>query len=167
MVDTVDRHTRSRMMSGIRGKDTKPELAVRSSLHRHGFRFRLHKDDLPGKPDLVLRRYRLAIFVNGCFWHRHQGCFYATSPASRKQFWSEKLEANRQRDLLNRERLLEKGWRVLIIWECGLKHEADRFSEITEFIKGPDTTREWPETPPRVRSARAQSRGINATPHSD
>ncbi|WP_349556780.1 very short patch repair endonuclease [Marinobacter sp. NFXS9] len=154
-------------MSGIRGKDTKPELAVRSFLHRQGFRFRLHKGDLPGKPDLFLRRYRLAIFVHGCFWHRHQGCFYTTNPASRQQFWSEKFEANQRRDLLNREQLLKEGWRVLTIWECGLKHRADRLCEITEFIKGPDKSGEWPETPPRVRSAQTESRAPKAPSHSD
>jgi DNA mismatch endonuclease (patch repair protein) len=107
------------MMSGIRGKDTKPELIVRSYLHRAGLRFRLHAT-LPGKPDLVFPKYRAAVFVHGCFWHRHKGCRYATTPANNARFWLEKFAANVRRDTIAEQRLKGLGWRCLIIWSCQL-----------------------------------------------
>ncbi|WP_287597528.1 very short patch repair endonuclease [Thermomonas sp.] len=119
MVDVVDQAARSRMMSGIRGKDTKPELAVRSALHRAGLRFRLHAK-LPGKPDLVLPKYRTVVFVHGCFWHRHEVCRYATTPASNAEFWRDKFAANVSRDAKVVEQLESQGWRVLVIWSCQL-----------------------------------------------
>lgn len=118
MVDVVDKKTRSRMMSGIRGKNTKPELQVRKSLHARGFRFRLHVKELPGKPDLVLPKHRAVIFVHGCFWHRHQGCRFAVLPKSNSEFWARKLDSNRDRDLLHGQQLSSLGWRVFTIWEC-------------------------------------------------
>lgn len=118
-MDIVDHATRSRMMSGIRGKDTKPELIVRSYLHRAGLRFRLHAK-LPGKPDLVLPRYRTAVFVHGCFWHRHEGCRYATTPASNAEFWQEKFASNVRRDARAKQQLEELGWHVQVIWACQL-----------------------------------------------
>jgi DNA mismatch endonuclease (patch repair protein) len=118
MVDVVDKKTRSRMMSGIRGKNTKPELQVRKSLHARGFRFRLHVKELPGKPDLVLPKHRAVIFVHGCFWHRHQGCRFAVLPKSNSEFWARKLDSNRERDLLHGQQLSSLGWRVFTIWEC-------------------------------------------------
>ena len=120
MIDVVDRATRSRMMSGIRGKNTKPELVVRSFLHRRGLRFRL-QTKLPGKPDLVFPRFRVALFVHGCFWHRHAGCRYATTPASNAQFWREKFKANILRDEKVKKELRAAGWRVKVIWACELK----------------------------------------------
>jgi len=122
-MDTVDRATRSRMMSGIRGKDTKPELIVRSFLHRAGLRFRLHAK-LPGKPDLVFPRHRTVVFVHGCFWHRHDGCRYATTPASNPGFWQEKFTANVRRDAKVKQQLEELSWRVLVIWACQLKESS-------------------------------------------
>ncbi|MCX7556145.1 very short patch repair endonuclease [Xanthomonadaceae bacterium JHOS43] len=119
MADVVDQVTRSRMMSGIRGKNTKPELAVRSFLHRAGLRFRLHAN-LPGKPDLILTRYRTVVFVHGCFWHRHEGCRYATMPASNPLFWQAKFAANMKRDAKVRQQLESMGWNVLTIWSCQL-----------------------------------------------
>lgn len=119
LMDVVDRVTRSRMMSGIRGKDTKPERFVRSALHRAGLRFRLHAK-LPGKPDLVLPRYHTAVFVHGCFWHRHAGCRYATTPASNAAFWLEKFAANKQRDAVVKRRLRQLGWQVRVVWSCQL-----------------------------------------------
>ena len=119
MVDVVDRVTRSRMMSGIRGRDTVAERIVRTYLHKSGLRFRLHVA-LPGKPDLLLPRYRAAMFVNGCFWHRHSGCRYATTPASNKSFWLQKFAANVDRDKRVGVALRKLGWRVLTIWECQL-----------------------------------------------
>lgn len=124
-MDIVDAATRSRMMSGIRGKDTRPEILVRRFLHAAGFRFRLHCRDLPGSPDIVLPGRSVAIQVHGCFWHAHEGCRYATSPRSRKAFWQVKLGQNRARDEAAVARLIEQGWRVLVIWECALRTQAD------------------------------------------
>ena len=123
MADIVDPQTRSRMMSGIRGKDTKPEMVVRRLLHGMGCRYRLHAKDLPGKPDIVFRRLRLAIFVHGCFWHRHPDpeCKLAPMPKSRVEFWTEKLEGNRARDEANVTSLEAMGWKVLVLWQCQLK----------------------------------------------
>lgn len=118
MTDVVDQQTRSRMMAGIKGRDTKPELAVRSYLHAAGLRFRLHDKHLPGRPDIVLRRYRTVVFVHGCFWHRHPGCRYATVPASRQEFWSSKFASNVERDRRDVASLEELGWRVITVWEC-------------------------------------------------
>ncbi|MFT3756353.1 MAG: DNA mismatch endonuclease Vsr [Pseudoxanthomonas sp.] len=119
MVDVVDPATRSRMMSGIRGKNTKPEMVVRSFLHRAGLRFRLHAK-LPGKPDLVLPKYRTVVFVHGCFWHRHEGCRYATTPTSNVAFWCEKFATNVHRDARVKQQLEDLGWHVLVIWSCEL-----------------------------------------------
>lgn len=118
MADIVDRATRSRMMSGIRARNTKPEIAVRSFLHRSGLRFRLHTKSLPGKPDLVLPRWRAVVFVNGCFWHRHPGCPKAYTPKSNRRFWMAKFRANVARDTAAARTLSEAGWRVFTIWEC-------------------------------------------------
>lgn len=121
MTDVVDPQTRSRMMSGIRGKNTKPEMLVRSALHRRGFRFKLHDKTLPGKPDIVLPRYRAVINIHGCFWHGHTGCKYFRIPATRTEFWNEKITGNRLRDQIHESLLLEQGWRVLTVWECALR----------------------------------------------
>ena len=139
-------------MSAIKGKNTNPELAVRRYLHAQGFRFRLHRKDLPGKPDLILPKHRLAIFVHGCFWHRHKHCFYATSPATRQKFWSEKLDGNAARDKRKEAELVQAGWRVLIIWECGLKHKSSEINEIDSLIVSENDWTEWPENPPRIRT---------------
>ncbi len=124
-MDIVDPRTRSRMMAGIKGKDTRPELQIRSALHKAGFRFRLHDKKLPGSPDLVLPKYRAVIFVNGCFWHRHKGCRYATNPKTRAEFWKGKFMANVERDERKKEQLLDEGWRVFTIWECGVRNDLD------------------------------------------
>ena len=108
------------MMSGIRGRDTKPELLLRKGLHAMGFRYKLHDKSLPGKPDLVFPRYRAVIFVNGCFWHGHD-CHLFKWPKSRKDFWREKIKSNIDRDRLVTSQLKEQGWRVLRVWECALK----------------------------------------------
>jgi DNA mismatch endonuclease (patch repair protein) len=120
MIDVVDKATRSRMMSGIRGRNTKPEWLIRRGLHARGFRYRLHARELPGKPDLVLPKHGAAIFVHGCFWHGH-GCHLFKWPASREEFWRAKIESNIQRDARNIAALLDAGWRVATIWECGLR----------------------------------------------
>jgi DNA mismatch endonuclease (patch repair protein) len=124
-MDVVDKATRSRMMSGIRGKDTQPELLVRSFLHRKGLRFRLHAK-LPGKPDLVFPKYRTAVFVHGCFWHRHKHCQFTTTPKTRPEFWQAKFTANVKRDAVVKDRLEAMGWRVLVVWACQTgKNELD------------------------------------------
>src|SRR3569832_2346428 len=121
-MDVVSPKTRSRMMSGIRGKDTKPERFVRSALHRKGLRFRLH-GKLPGRPDVVFPKHRTVIFVHGCFWHRHHGCRYATTPSSNAAFWSEKFSANKRRDTRVSRQLRRLGWRVYVVWSCELTED--------------------------------------------
>lgn len=124
MADIVNSQTRSRMMAGIRGKDTKPELALRRALHALGFRYRLHVKGVPGKPDIVMPKYNAVIFVHGCFWHRHRGCRYTTTPSSRRDFWTSKFDANVARDIVVRSALSQAGWRVATVWECALRTEA-------------------------------------------
>jgi len=126
MVDTISETHRSWNMSRIKGRNTAPELRLRSLLHRAGFRFRLHVKDLPGKPDIVLPKYRTAIFVHGCFWHRHEGCRNATTPSTRAEFWQEKFDGNVKRDRRNNAALKAAGWAVITVWECDLKADADR-----------------------------------------
>lgn len=118
MADVVDKATRSRMMSGIKAKDTAPEMLVRRFLHSHGFRYRLHVKDLPGKPDIVLPKYHTVIFVHGCFWHQHPGCKDVVLPKSNTKFWKDKLEGNAKRDVGNIAELGRLGWRCLVVWEC-------------------------------------------------
>jgi DNA mismatch endonuclease (patch repair protein) len=133
MVDIVDQATRSRMMAGIRGKNTKPEILVRSYLHRAGLRFRIHVKDLPGKPYIVFPKYKTALFVHGCYWHRHPRCKFATMPTSNVEFWAQKLDANRERDRRIKRMLLTLGWRVLTIWECQL--DEPHLSSLVEKVK--------------------------------
>src|SRR5690606_36892348 len=121
MVDIVSAQDRSRMMSGIKSKDTKPEIQIRQLLHRAGYRYRLHRKDLPGRPDLVLSRYNTTLFVNGCFWHGHDDCDLFRLPKSREDFWKMKISGNKVRDLRKQTELLELGWRVGVVWECALK----------------------------------------------
>lgn len=138
MTDILTREKRSWNMSRIKGKNTKPELALRSLLHKSGLRFRLHEKKLPGRPDIVLPRYKTAIFVNGCFWHRHQGCKYAYMPKTRIEFWKEKFERTVQRDLEKNRELATEGWHVFTAWECELKHAPCQVVErILKFL------REW------------------------
>jgi len=122
-MDHLDAQRRSANMAKVRGTDTRPELTVRRLAHRMGLRFRLYRKDLPGKPDLVFPRHRLAVFVHGCFWHRHSGCKRATMPATRTDFWSAKFSATTARDAEQQRRLEDDGWRVLTLWECELKDE--------------------------------------------
>ena len=120
MADIVPAATRSRMMAGIKGKNTQPEIVMRRGLHQRGFRFRLHAKALPGRPDLVFARYRAVMFVNGCFWHGHL-CRLFKWPKSRTQFWTDKIHANVARDVVNHARLKSSDWRVVTVWECALK----------------------------------------------
>lgn len=117
-MDLISKERRSWNMSRIRNRDTSPELIVRSTLHRLGFRFRLHKADLPGKPDIVLPKWHSVILVNGCFWHRHKGCKFAYNPKSRIQFWRTKFKENVSRDERCKNELRSVGWRVHVVWEC-------------------------------------------------
>ena len=127
--------TRSENMSRIRSRNTKPEVKVRSLLHRAGYRFRLHRRDLPGSPDIVLPKYRTAIFVHGCFWHSHPGCKRATIPATNSEFWSAKIAKNQMRDAAAAAALDKAGWRVLILWQCQIKDEAAVLRRMADIIR--------------------------------
>lgn len=120
MVDVVDPATRSRMMSGIRAKNTRPELFLRKGLHALGFRYRLHGKDIPGKPDLIFPKYNALIQIHGCFWHGH-GCHYCKQPATNPEFWQNKITKNQLRDKRNLGKQIEAGWRCLIVWECAVR----------------------------------------------
>ncbi len=145
MSDIVDPKTRSRMMANIKGKNTKPEMAIRSALHQMGYRFRLHRKDLPGKPDIVLPKHRAVVFVNGCFWHGHF-CSLFKWPKTRQQFWREKIIANKDRDQRNIQLLVEEGWRVFVVWECSIRKQKaedtpDLINALIDWIedcKSPD-----------------------------
>lgn len=129
MTDVHTQEQRSYNMSRIRGYDTRPEKKLRSLLHRRGFRFRLHDKRLPGRPDIVLPKYRSVVFVHGCFWHRHPECRYATTPESRSDFWRDKFANNVKRDQRNMVLLKKEGWYPIVIWECELKKDADAVLE--------------------------------------
>jgi DNA mismatch endonuclease (patch repair protein) len=123
---------RSRNMSAIKSKNTKPEIAVRRLLHSMGYRFRLHRKDLPGSPDIVLPKYKTVIFVHGCFWHRHENCKYASTPKTRKEFWENKFNSNKKRDQKIQKEIIDLGWKFIIIWEC----EARNIQPLEEKLKG-------------------------------
>lgn len=123
-MDTVDKATRSKIMSKVGQKSTGPEMKLRKALFAKGFRYRVNVKKLPGSPDIVLPKYKAVIFVHGCFWHRHKGCKYATMPKTRVDFWNAKFNANIKRDRKNIDALLDAGWRVLVVWECVLKKKG-------------------------------------------
>lgn len=133
MGDVVDSETRSRMMSGIRSKNTKPEIIIRRLLHANGFRFRLHSKRLPGKPDIVLPKYIAVIFVHGCFWHKHN-CHLFKWPNTRPEFWQTKINRNCENDVSALSALEEKGWRTCVVWECALKSRTVDFAAIADKI---------------------------------
>lgn len=137
-MDTVDPARRSAMMAKVKGKNTAPELKVRRMAHAMGLRFQLHRKDLPGKPDLVFPRHKLVVFVHGCFWHRHDGCRRAATPSTRREFWEAKFAANRERDARQMQALESTGWRVLVLWECGLKDEEALRALLSAAIGRPD-----------------------------
>ena len=120
-------------MSGIKGKNTKPEVSLRRALHAFGFRFRLHSRDVYGRPDIVLPKHRAVVFVHGCFWHHHEGCRFGTSPSSHAEFWAAKFEANIARDRSVCRKLLDEGWRVAIVWECTLR-KPDQVVATAELV---------------------------------
>lgn len=121
-------------MSRVKGRDTKPELLVRSIVHRLGYRFRLHAKALPGKPDLVLPRHRKVIFVHGCFWHGHAGCRRAARPSTNREFWDRKIDGNVERDAANVKALGRAGWKVLVVWQCAMKDRARLEKKLGEFL---------------------------------
>ncbi len=125
-------------MSKIRSKDTKPEIALRKALFARGFRYRVNDRKLPGKPDIVLPKYKTVIFLHGCFWHRHEGCKYAYTPKTNTQFWIDKIASNAERDKVNLQKLMDLGWNVITIWECEVRHIHKH--DITPLIDGISTT---------------------------
>lgn len=135
MTDTHSKEQRSRNMSRIRSRDTQPEIMVRSLLHRSGFRFRNNVKNLPGKPDIVLPKYKSVIFVHGCFWHRHRGCKRCTTPTSNMDYWKPKLAANARRDAIYMKELTDLGWKTLIVWECETKDSFQLQKTLVQFLK--------------------------------
>lgn len=128
-------------MSSIGGKDTKPEILLRKELHRRGLRYRIHMATLPGKPDIVFTRKRVAVFVHGCFWHNHPGCKFWHMPRNNKEFWEEKFARNRERDRKNMEALEALGWRPLVVWECDIKRSPPEAADfVEEFLKANSST---------------------------
>lgn len=126
-------------MAKVRSQDTKPEVLVRSLIHRMGFRFRLHNKHLPGNPDIVLPRHKKIVFVHGCFWHQHEGCPHAARPASNIAYWNKKLDGNVRRDKANLEKLAALGWRVLVIWECETRNREQLILRLQEFLINAET----------------------------
>ena len=135
MTDIFDPEKRSEIMSRIRGRDTRPELIVRRIAHALGFRFRLHRKDLPGRPDIVFPRHQAVIVVHGCFWHRHPGCKRASSPKTRVRYWQNKFEGNVVRDKRNETALRDLGWKVMVIWECETKDHEAVAARIESFLR--------------------------------
>lgn len=133
-MDRVSPDVRSRNMSRIRGKDTKPEIQVRRILHSLGYRFRLHAPSLPGKPDIAFSRRRKVVFVHGCFWHQHPGCPRAATPASRTDFWRQKFDTNCERDRCVESALVAQGWEVFVVWECETRRSDELRQRLMEFL---------------------------------
>lgn len=133
--DFMTTDQRSRMMSGVRNAGTEAERAVRSVLHRMGYRFRLQAKNLPGKPDIVLPKYQIAIFMHGCFWHQHQGCNKAKRPVTHVEFWNKKLDDNIVRDQRSYQLLIEQGWRVLVVWECETRNREQLAVKLKQAIE--------------------------------
>jgi len=125
---------RSKNMSAIKSKNTKPEIAVRKLLHSMGYRFRLHSKDLPGSPDIVLPKYKTVIFVHGCFWHRHHNCKYASTPKTRQEFWNKKFTTNIDRDLVIQNKIKNLNWRSIVIWECETKNMENLRYKIIDVL---------------------------------
>ena len=135
MTDTISEERRSWNMSRIKSKNTKPECIIRSLLHRMGYRFRIHRKDLPGNPDIVMPKYNTVIFVHGCFWHRHKNCKRATTPKSNVEYWGNKFSKNIKRDITYQKELKSLGWKVLVVWECELNKNIEMIAnKIQRFI---------------------------------
>lgn len=146
-MDVLTPAQRHKNMSRIRSKNTKPELKVRRWLWEHGYRYRLNVKDIPGRPDIVMRKYKTVIFVNGCFWHGHDGCDKFVMPKSNVEFWQSKISRNRERDLKNYKNLQESGWNVIVVWECGLKSSSfeETMAKIASRIGNPQKPFEYPD----------------------
>lgn len=140
MVDVFSPGKRSAIMSRIAGRNTAPEILVRRLLHSLGFRFRLYREDLPGKPDIVLPRHRKIVLIHGCFWHSHPGCHRAALPTTNVNFWQKKIAGNQARDRQTRRELSKLGWRVLVLWQCQLKNEAVLRRRLLRFLRVPSLT---------------------------
>jgi DNA mismatch endonuclease (patch repair protein) len=134
MADVFTKGKRSWIMGRVKGRDTKPEMLVRSLIHRMGFRFRVHRRDLPGNPDIVLPRHHKVIFVHGCFWHGHPGCLRSKRPTTNQPFWDRKLDGNLQRDKRFQEELFSMGWKVLVIWQCETKVPDNLMKKLERFL---------------------------------
>lgn len=139
-MDRITPECRSRLMSRVKNKNTKPEIVVRKFLHANGYRFRLHRRDLPGKPDIVLPKFQIAIFVNGCFWHGHENCARAKLPATNQVFWEEKIKSNKARDEKNIALLKEMQWRVVVIWQCQTKKLKEIRDHLAVFLEFPTSS---------------------------
>jgi DNA mismatch endonuclease (patch repair protein) len=135
LTDTVSPEIGHKMMAHVKSKDTTPEKIVRSWLHAHAYRFRLHGKDLPGSPDIVLPKYKTVIFVHGCFWHRHEECERVSMPATNVEFWKEKFRRNVERDKTNIRELEKLGWKMIVLWECEIVDEARLEKKVTESLK--------------------------------
>ena len=146
MIDIVDAKTRSRMMSNIRGKDTKPEMILRRGIHARGFRFCLHVSYLPGKPDLVFPKYNAVCFVNGCFWHRHTECELSYIPKSNTEIWKDKFTRTIERDKQVRKKLLQLDWRVITVWECvlHLEYQTNTINSVISWLSSQQSQMEIP-----------------------
>jgi len=138
MVDVFTKEKRHEIMASVKSRDTKPEKTVRSLVHRMGFRFSLHRSDLPGKPDIVLSRHGKVIFVHGCFWHGHANCRKATIPATNTAFWTEKIAKNKVRDVKSKRQLRRVGWQVLVVWECEIAKTEKLMRKLNKFLE-PET----------------------------
>ena len=152
MADTVTPEVRSAIMSRIKSKGMKPEMRVRRLLHGLGYRYRLHRGDLPGRPDLVFPARRKVVFVNGCFWHLHEGCARVRVPSSNRDYWVAKLNRNRERDIRNNALLERDGWGVMTVWECELRDIAAAERRLTEFL-GERGTANGEQSPKTARQA--------------
>jgi len=159
LADIVNTATRSRMMAGIKGRDTRPETTLRKALHRRGLRYRLHASELPGRPDIVLPRHRAVILVHGCFWHRHS-CYLTATPASNQEFWQAKFAGTVQRDARQAQYLVDLGWRVATVWECALRDAGPEVvaDELVAWLASLGITVDIPATPDATRPSKRPAR---------
>jgi DNA mismatch endonuclease (patch repair protein) len=135
MVDVVSKEKRSKMMAGIKGKDTKPEIMLRKELYRRGYRYRIHGKGIEGRPDIVVRKYNALVFVHGCFWHGHKNCKLFRIPKSKVEFWTNKIGGNTERDKHKMQSLIDDGWRILIVWECAVKGRKERIPLTADLVE--------------------------------
>jgi DNA mismatch endonuclease, patch repair protein len=141
VADKVSPEQRSRNMSRVKGRDTKPEKVVRSLLHGMGYRFRLHRRDLPGRPDVVLPKHKKAVFIHGCFWHGHEGCPRAARPTTNADFWNKKIDSNIRRDAAAQQGLTTLGWKYLIVWQCQMRDLTALADRLNSFLTDPTQER--------------------------